>query len=196
MRWSDFWGLCWDKGNCLTSHSGLLVPYPGLWLLCQCFPKPGFQATYLRITEGNADSWAPPRHTESLGGGVGGIWIFFEHLRSLLDTPQFGNTALCQRWNADFGLGFRAFQRTLLAGSGVSSPGRTGEAAAWLVLLAHHEEKHCSDYSWSFLRVQQHCLLQTVRLTLDISAVTHWPEFLISLSLLLGPESAVKPLCV
>lgn len=196
MRWSDFWGLCWDKGNCLTSHSGLLVPYPGLWLLCQCFPKPGFQATYLRIMEGNADSWAPPRHTESLGGGAGGVWIFFEHLRSLLDTPQFGNYSPVPKMKCRLRSWVLSIPKDVACWFWVSSPGRTGEAAAWLVLLAHHEEKNCSDYSWSFLRVQQHCLLQTVRLTLDISAVTHWPEFLISLNLLLGPQSAVKPLCV
>lgn len=45
--------------------SGTIPPQaqacPGLCPLCQCFPKPGFQTTCVKITEGNADSWALPQ---------------------------------------------------------------------------------------------------------------------------------------
>lgn len=39
-------------------------------LLCQPFLEPGSQAAHIRITEGNADSWAPPRPTESESLGL------------------------------------------------------------------------------------------------------------------------------
>lgn len=76
VRWSDFWGLCWGQGNYLISHSGLLVPHPGL---CQCFfPKLAFRLpTWESQKAVQIPGLPPPEAYRTSRGWDRGLYIFW-----------------------------------------------------------------------------------------------------------------------
>lgn len=104
------------------------------------FPKTGLQATYLRITEGSADSWVPP-HLRPIGspeGGTGGLYIFWAPQVTLKHTKVWYNSAKDETQalilvpSIPKGIACWLLARAVL--------GEQERQAAWLVLRAHHEE--------------------------------------------------------